>query len=71
MSNKPVPFLDLVSPHRELEDELVDVFRRALRSAAFDDYGGTRVTLHELVDDAQRSGGTVGADTQRDGARVR
>ena len=30
-----IPFLDLVSQHRDLEDELVEVFRRALRTAAF------------------------------------
>jgi dTDP-4-amino-4,6-dideoxygalactose transaminase len=40
-----VPFLDLVTPHVELEDELVGVFRRALRSAAF--IGGTEVDLFE------------------------
>jgi dTDP-4-amino-4,6-dideoxygalactose transaminase len=31
----PIPFLDLITPHRELEEELVEVFRTALRSAAF------------------------------------
>jgi dTDP-4-amino-4,6-dideoxygalactose transaminase len=30
-----VPFVDLVSPHLELEQELVGVFRRALRTAGF------------------------------------
>ena len=30
-----VPFVDLVSLHQELEEELVEVFRAALRSAAF------------------------------------
>jgi len=30
-----VPFLDLVAPHRELEDELVAVFRAALATAGF------------------------------------
>ncbi len=30
-----VPFLDLVTPHLELENELVGVFRRALRTAGF------------------------------------
>jgi dTDP-4-amino-4,6-dideoxygalactose transaminase len=34
-SNNTVPFLDLITPHRELEEELVAVFRTALRSAAF------------------------------------
>jgi dTDP-4-amino-4,6-dideoxygalactose transaminase len=40
-----IPFLDLVTPHRELEDELVDAFRRALRSAAF--IGGAEVEAFE------------------------
>ncbi|MDA8086069.1 MAG: DegT/DnrJ/EryC1/StrS family aminotransferase [Nitrospiraceae bacterium] len=30
-----VPFLDLVTPHLEIEDELVSVFREALRSGRF------------------------------------
>ena len=30
-----VPFLDLVTPHLELENELVEVFRRGLRTASF------------------------------------
>ncbi|CAG1066050.1 UDP-2-acetamido-2-deoxy-ribo-hexuluronate aminotransferase [uncultured bacterium] len=30
-----IPFLDLVSPHLELEEELVEVYRRSLRNAAF------------------------------------
>ena len=33
--NGQVPFLDLVTPHVELEEELVAVFRTALRSAGF------------------------------------
>jgi dTDP-4-amino-4,6-dideoxygalactose transaminase len=41
MSDTPVPFLDLVTPHRELEDELVEAFRQSLRSAAF--IGGAQV----------------------------
>ncbi len=35
MTKAPVPFLDLVRPHAELEDELVEVVRSALRAAAF------------------------------------
>lgn len=35
MSTDSIPFLDLVSPHRELEEELVAVFRDAIRNAAF------------------------------------
>lgn len=45
MSNEPVPFLDLVTPHRELEEELVAVLRQALRSAAF--VGGEQVDAFE------------------------
>jgi dTDP-4-amino-4,6-dideoxygalactose transaminase len=33
--NAKIPFLDLVTPHLELEDELVDVFTSALRTTAF------------------------------------
>jgi len=45
MSTKPVPFLDLVTPHRELEEELVAAFREAVRSAAF--VGGPQVEAFE------------------------
>ena len=31
----PIPFLDLVTPHRELESELTDAFRHTLRTAGF------------------------------------
>jgi dTDP-4-amino-4,6-dideoxygalactose transaminase len=41
MADNPVPFLDLVTPHRELENDLVEAFRQALRSAAF--VGGAQV----------------------------
>ncbi len=30
-----IPFIDLITPHIELEDELVSVFRRALKSGTF------------------------------------
>ena len=33
--NRNIPFLDLITPHLELEEELVSVFRRALRTAGF------------------------------------
>ena len=33
--NGKIPFLDLVTPHRELEEELVAVFRCALETAGF------------------------------------
>jgi dTDP-4-amino-4,6-dideoxygalactose transaminase len=36
-----IPFLDLKTPHRELEEELVAVFRECLRSASF--VGGSQV----------------------------
>jgi dTDP-4-amino-4,6-dideoxygalactose transaminase len=45
MTEQPIPFLDLVTPHRELEEELVAAFREALRSAAF--IGGTQVDSFE------------------------
>jgi dTDP-4-amino-4,6-dideoxygalactose transaminase len=40
-----IPFLDLITPHRELEDELVAVFREAVRSAQF--IGGPQVDAFE------------------------
>src|SRR5262245_8637572 len=43
--HEPIPFMDLVSPHRELEAELVEAFRQALRSAAF--VGGPEVEAFE------------------------
>jgi dTDP-4-amino-4,6-dideoxygalactose transaminase len=44
-SSQAVPFLDLVTPHRELEEELVEAFRKAIRSAAFT--GGPEVDAFE------------------------
>ena len=41
MTEQSVPFLDLVTIHRQLEDEFVHVFRNALRSAQF--IGGPEV----------------------------
>ena len=35
MSSTHIPFFDLVSPHVEMEEELVSVFRAALRTAGF------------------------------------
>src|SRR5579872_3108749 len=35
MSSNTVPFLDLVTPHVELEQELTAVFQKALRTAGF------------------------------------
>lgn len=43
----PVPFLDLVTPHRELEAELVAAFRRCLRTASF--VGGSPVEEFEAA----------------------
>src|SRR5277367_4703645 len=34
-NNGSIPFLDLVAPHMELEQELTSVFRRALQTAGF------------------------------------
>jgi dTDP-4-amino-4,6-dideoxygalactose transaminase len=48
MSTQPsIPFLDLVKPHRELEEELLSVVRRALESAAF--VGGPAVEEFETL----------------------
>jgi len=40
-----VPFLDLITPHRELESELVEVFKKALSTAGF--IGGPMVEAFE------------------------
>ena len=40
-----IPFLDLKTPHREMEEELVSVFRECLRSALF--VGGPQVQAFE------------------------
>jgi dTDP-4-amino-4,6-dideoxygalactose transaminase len=40
-----IPFLDLVTPHMELEDELVAIFRNTLRTASF--IGGPTVERFE------------------------
>jgi len=44
-ADAPVPFLDLVTPHVELEAELVEVFKKALHSAGF--VGGAAVDSFE------------------------
>ena len=44
-SSQPVPFLDLVTPHRELEEELVAAFRNAVQSAQF--IGGAELESFE------------------------
>jgi hypothetical protein len=38
-----IPFLDLVTPHLDLEQELTEVFRKALRTAGF--IGGPMVGI--------------------------
>jgi dTDP-4-amino-4,6-dideoxygalactose transaminase len=45
MSNQNIPFLDLVTPHRQLEEELVSVFRTAITTAGF--VGGPAVSGFE------------------------
>ncbi len=40
-----IPFLDLATPHIELEQELTDIFKRALRNASF--VGGPMVEQFE------------------------
>jgi len=45
MANEKIPFLDLVTVHRELQDELVDVVKTALNSAGF--IGGPMVQRFE------------------------
>src|SRR3982751_2368478 len=45
MNHELIPFLDLVTPHRELEQELVEAFRQAVRAAAF--VGGAEVDAFE------------------------
>src|SRR5437868_7276336 len=45
MESTPIPFLDLTTPHRELEQELLSVFGASLRSAAFS--GGPEVESFE------------------------
>ena len=45
MIQQPIPFLDLITPHQQLEDELVDALRKALHSAQF--IGGPQVEAFE------------------------
>ena len=63
-----VPFLDLVSPHIELEEELVSVFRTALRTAGF--VGGPQVEgferdFAEFCDATHAVGVASGTDALR------
>ena len=45
MNSPSIPFLDLITPHRQLKDELAKVFDRALETAGF--VGGSMVTDFE------------------------
>lgn len=45
MSNQRIPFLDLVTPHKQLEEELVAVFRATLNNAGY--VGGPAVSGFE------------------------
>ena len=45
IARNSIPFLDLVTPHVELEQELTEVFRKALRTAGF--IGGPMVEEFE------------------------
>lgn len=44
-TKEPIPFLDLVTPHVEMEQELVSAFRQCLRTASF--VGGSPVAEFE------------------------
>ena len=44
-NNGQIPLVDLVTPHQELEDELVSVFKTALKTAGF--IGGPMVEAFE------------------------
>lgn len=64
----PVPFLDLVAQHGPLEEELVEVARRAIRTAGF--VGGAEVTGFEkefaaFVGTADCAGVSNGTDALR------
>ena len=43
--NNSIPFLDLITPHLELKDELTEVFNKALSTAGF--IGGPMVENFE------------------------
>lgn len=67
-AKKPIPFLDLVTPHAELRKELCDVFEVALSSAAF--IGGAAVQgfekeFAEFCEVAHCAGVSSGTDALR------
>lgn len=45
MSNDKIPFLDLITPHREMEEELIAIVRKAIQTAGF--IGGPMVDNFE------------------------
>src|ERR1700759_3031272 len=45
MANDQIPFLDLITPHKELEEELVAAFRKSLHTGGF--VGGMVVETFE------------------------
>jgi dTDP-4-amino-4,6-dideoxygalactose transaminase/acetyltransferase-like isoleucine patch superfamily enzyme len=68
VNESPIPFLDLVTPHLELEDELARTFRESLRTAGF--IGGPVVerfeaAFAELCDTAHGIAISSGTDALR------
>jgi dTDP-4-amino-4,6-dideoxygalactose transaminase len=67
-NNSPIPFLDLVTPHLELQQELTAVFQRALRSAGF--IGGPMVEdFEEAFAEFCNTGHSVGVGSGTDALR--
>ena len=58
-----IPFLDLVTPHVELEQELTDVFHKALRTGGF--IGGPMVEDFEKAFAAFCEARSFGCSQQR------
>jgi len=58
LEKKPmkVPFLDLIAPHQEMEEELVQVFRESLRTAALSLVApqGTSLRKRTMLSSARR-----------------
>jgi dTDP-4-amino-4,6-dideoxygalactose transaminase len=68
LTREAVPFLDLVAQHRPLEEELLDVCRRAIRTAAF--VGGSEVAaLEREFADFIGSPGSVALNSGTDALR--
>jgi dTDP-4-amino-4,6-dideoxygalactose transaminase len=67
-NNSPIPFLDLVTPHLELQQELTAVFQRALRSAGF--IGGPMVeNFEKAFAEFCNTGHSVGVGSGTDALR--